>query len=83
MEAAVPGISDNPALFSTVNKDTAELPHELVPFDAPLAQRLSDRAVNILRATEAHELLPCVASTPYHHECPFCPWAMRCSALQL
>ena len=82
MEPTVPGISENPALFTAVNKDTAELHHELVPFDAALAQRLSDRAVNILRATEAHELLPRVASTPDHYECRFCPWAKRCWALQ-
>jgi hypothetical protein len=82
MEATVPGISDNPALFTAINKDTAELHHELVPFDAALAQRLSDRAVNILRATGAHELLPRVASTPDHFECRFCPWAKRCWALQ-
>lgn len=38
MEATVPGISANPALFTAINKDTAELHHELVPFDADLAQ---------------------------------------------
>ena len=75
MEATVPGISENPALFTAVNKDTAELHHELVPFDAALAQRLSDRAVNILRATEAHELLPRIATSPDHFECQRCPWS--------
>jgi hypothetical protein len=53
-----------------------------VPFDAALAQRLSDRAVNILRATEAHELLPRIATSPDHHECRWCPWARRCWAPQ-
>jgi hypothetical protein len=82
MEATVPGISENPALFTAVNKDSAELHHELVPFDAALAQRLSDRAVNILRATEAHELLPRIATSPGHFECQRCPWARRCWSLQ-
>jgi hypothetical protein len=82
MEATVPGISDNPALFTAVNKDTADLHHELVPFDAALAQRLSDRSVNILRATEAHELLPRIATSPDHSECQRCPWARRCWSLQ-
>ena len=41
MEATVPGISSAPALFTAINKDTAELHHELVPFDADLASVLS------------------------------------------
>ena len=78
MEATVPGISANPALFTAINKDTAELHHELVPFDAELAQRMSDRAVRILRATDAGELLPRVAQNRDFFECRFCPWAKRC-----
>ncbi|WP_245824628.1 PD-(D/E)XK nuclease family protein [Pseudoruegeria aquimaris] len=78
MEASVPGISENPALFTAINKDTAELHHELVPFDAELAQRMSDRGVRILRATDAGELLPRVAQNRDFFECRFCPWAERC-----
>ena len=61
MDAAVPGVAANPALFTAINKDTAELHHELVPFDGELAQRMSDRAVRILQATDAGELLPRIA----------------------
>ena len=78
MDAAVPGIAENPALFTAINKDTADLHHELVPFDAALAQRMSDRAVRVLRATDAGELLPRVANQPDHFECRMCPWAQRC-----
>lgn len=78
MDASVPGVADNPALFTAINKDTAELHHELVPFDAELAQRMSDRAVRILAATDAGELLPRVANQADHFECRFCPWAKRC-----
>lgn len=81
MEAQVPGISDSPALFTAINKDTAELHHELVPFDAALAQRMSDRAVRILQATEAGELLPRIAVARDFHECRMCPWADRCWGL--
>ena len=81
MEASVTGISANPALFTAINKDTAELHHELVPFDADLAQRMSDRAVRILRATDAGELLPRVAQNRDFFECRFCPWAERCWGL--
>jgi hypothetical protein len=81
MDAAVPRVADNPALFTAINKDTAELHHELVPFNADLAQRMSDRAVRVLAATDAGELLPRVAAQPDHFECRFCPWAKRCWAL--
>ena len=80
MDAAVPGVADNPALFTAINKDTAELHHELVPFNAELAQRMSDRGVRILAATDAGDLLPRIAAQPDHFECRFCPWAKRCWA---
>jgi hypothetical protein len=78
MDAAIPGVADHPALFTAINKDTAELHHELVPFNAELAQRMSDRAVRILRASDAGELLPRIALATDHFECRFCPWAKRC-----
>lgn len=81
MDAAVPGVADHPALFTAINKDTAELHHELVPFDAELAQRMSDRAVRVLRACDAGDLLPRVATSPDFHECRFCAWAKRCWSL--
>ena len=81
MEAQVPGISQNPALFTAINKDTAELHHELVPFDAALAQRMSDRGVRILQATDAGELLPRIATSRDFHECRMCAWAERCWGL--
>ena len=81
MEATVPGISAAPALFTAINKDTAELHHELVPFDADLAQRMSDRGVRILQATDAGELLPRIAANRDFFECRFCPWAERCWSL--
>ena len=81
MEASVPGISAAPAVFTAINKDTAELHHELVPFDAGLAQRMSDRGVRILQATDAGELLPRVAANRDFFECRFCSWSERCWGL--
>jgi len=81
MEASVPGISAAPAVFTAINKDTAELHHELVPFDAGLAQRMSDRGVRILQATDAGDLLPRVAANRDFFECRFCAWAERCWGL--
>lgn len=81
MEPSVPGISTAPALFSAINKDTAELHHELVPFDAGLAQRMSDRAVRILQATDAGDLLPRIAGSRDFFECRFCAHSGRCWSL--
>ena len=78
MESSVPEISNAPALFTAINKDTAELYHELVPFDAALAQRMSDRAVRILQATDAGDLLPRAANNQDFFECRFCSYADRC-----
>ena len=81
MDAAVPGLASNPALFTAINKDTAELHHELVPFNAELAQRMSDRAVRILSATDSGELLPRIARDRDHFECRMCAYANRCWSL--
>ena len=78
IESTVEGISRNPALFIAINKDTQELWFELVPFDAALAQRASDRAVKIITATEHGELLPRSFSESSHIECKFCSWQDRC-----
>ena len=78
MNASVSGISAAPAVFTAINKDTAEMHHELVPFHADLAQRMSDRGVRILQATDAGELLPRIAANRDFFECRFCAWAARC-----
>ena len=72
------GLTETPALFTAINKDTCEIWHELVPFDAALAQSASDKAVSILRACDAGELLPRHTSDPEHFECRFCAWKARC-----
>lgn len=78
MESAIPGISRNPALFTAINKDSQEIWFELVPFDGGLAQQMSDRAVRVIAASEASELLPRHATTPTHFECKWCAWQDRC-----
>jgi hypothetical protein len=80
MEESVPGIAKTPALLTAINKDTAELYHELVPLDAALAQAASDRGVTILRATEVKETLPRLSTDPDYFECRFCDWKERCWA---
>ncbi|MEA1053369.1 PD-(D/E)XK nuclease family protein [Lamprobacter modestohalophilus] len=68
----------HPALFTAINADTLELYAEAVPFDAALAQRMSDRAVRVITATEAGELLPRGFAQATHLECRFCAYAARC-----
>ena len=49
-------LSENPALFTVVNKNTSEVYYELVPYDQELAQKASDKAVNILTASKAGDI---------------------------
>ncbi len=65
-------------LFSALNKNTQELFHEPVRFDPADAQALSDRAVAILRAVDAQELPPRIATASDHWLCRFCDYVQRC-----
>ena len=82
MEASIPGISQNPALFTAINKDSQEIWFELLPFDGDLAQRMSDRAVRVLAATDAGEVLPRAFHDSTHFECRMCAWQDRCWSLK-
>jgi len=68
----------HPALFTALNADTMEIYAELIPFDAALAQRMSDRGARVIQATEASELLSRAFADPTHFECKFCAYAERC-----
>jgi hypothetical protein len=71
-------LDQHPALFTAVNADTMEIYAESIPFDAALAQRMSDRAARVIHATEAGDLLPRGFTDSTHFECKFCAWAERC-----
>lgn len=68
----------NPALFTVLNADTCERLHFLVPFDARLAQAISDRAVAVIEATRAGELLPRITDDSDDWRCRMCSHRMRC-----
>lgn len=72
------GLHEHPAIFTAVNADSMEIYTEWVPFDAALAQKMSDRAVRVIQATEAGELLPRGFAEASHFECKFCSYAQRC-----
>jgi hypothetical protein len=66
------------ALFTAINKNTQALYHEAVAFDPAQAQALSDKAAEIIRAAEAGELPPRIASASDFHLCRLCPYQRRC-----
>ena len=71
-------LHEHPAIFFSHDTATTEIYTELVPFDAALAQRMSDRAVKVITATEAGELLPRAFHDSTHFECRMCAWQDRC-----
>lgn len=71
-------LAENPALFMATNKDTSELYFELVPFDGAVAQAVSDKAVIILKTTDAGELMPKAFQTSEHFVCKTCRWRKFC-----
>ena len=68
----------NPALITTVNADTCERLHFTVAFDARLAQEAVDRAVMVIEATRAAELLPRFDPTCEDFRCKMCSHLERC-----
>jgi hypothetical protein len=68
----------NPALFTMVNSDTCERLHLLVPFEAKRAQFWSDRAVEIIKATQAGELMARGHKVPSDWRCKCCGHTDRC-----
>lgn len=68
-------------LFVALDKDTQALRYELVPFDPPAAQVLSDKAVAVIRAVQAGEPLPRISDDPEFYVCTRCPYRVRCHAL--
>lgn len=75
------GLTENPALLTALNKDTAQLHHEFIEFDAQSAQHYSDRAVKLLKALEAGETLPRIAHSEDYFVCKSCPFHERCWSL--
>ena len=73
-------VTEHPALFTAVNANTCERLHLQVPFDAERAQAWSDRAVAVIEATRAGELLPRAYDDPQDWRCKMCGHHTRCWA---
>jgi hypothetical protein len=74
-------LTEHPAIFTVNNLDTGEQLHLLVPFDAEEAQRATDLAVQVIKATDAGELLPRPFADESDFRCKFCAFAKRCWSL--
>lgn len=66
------------ALFTATNRDSLALYHEIIVFDPAAAQALSDKAVAVIRAADACELLPRIAAASDFYLCRTCAYAKRC-----
>jgi hypothetical protein len=68
----------DPALVTATNADTCERLHFTVEFDARRAQEASDRAVRVIEATRAGELLPRLDPDLQDFRCKMCSHLERC-----
>ena len=71
-------VAEQPAIFTAFNANTCERVHVLVPFNAEQAQAWSDRAITVIEATRAGELLPRAYDDPKDWRCRMCGHATRC-----
>jgi len=71
-------VAEQPAIFTAFNTNTCERVHVLVPFNSEQAQAWSDRAITVIEATRAGELLPRAYDDPKDWRCRMCGHATRC-----
>ena len=71
-------LTEHPALFTVINKNTSDIYYELVEFDKSLAQKISDRAVDIIKAVESSTMMPRIAHNNDYFTCKMCEFHMTC-----
>jgi hypothetical protein len=71
-------VTENPALVTALDANSCERLHLLLPFNAERAQAWSDRAVSVIEATLAGELLPRAYDDPQDWRCKMCGHRARC-----
>ena len=74
------GLTENPALFTSFNKDTYQLYHERIDFAPNQAGKLIQRGERVLKACKRGALLPRISSNSSYYMCKpsWCPWSVRC-----
>lgn len=81
INAAYLNLTDNPTVFTVTCGDNGQQLHLLIEFDPDGAQMTSDKAVRIVRATQAGELLPRPFKDRSHFICKGCFFVERCWGL--
>ena len=71
-------LTENPCMFTVMNKNNSDIYIELIDFNQNLAQTTSDKAVNILEATKANEILPRIAQNDDFYLCKMCDFYQTC-----
>lgn len=75
------GLTENPTVFTVTCGDDGQQIHLLIDYDAEGAQMTSDKAVRIVKSTQAGELLPRPFKDRSHFICKGCFFAERCWGL--
>lgn len=75
------GLAENPTVFTVTCGDDGQQLHLLIDYDAEGAQMTSDKAVRIVKSTQAGELLPRPFKDKTHFICRGCFFAERCWSL--
>lgn len=76
----MPYMNADATLLTALNADTGEIYAELMPIDQHKAQAASDKAVHILRATRAGDLLPKAGADGDSFPCKWCRFVDECWA---
>lgn len=74
-------LTENPAIFTAINKNDQRLLHEPVDFAPAIAQELSDKGFKIIQACERGVLLPRISNKPDWYKCRWCDWHGRCFSI--
>lgn len=72
------GLTENPTIFTVTCGDDGQQIHHLIDYDAEGAQMTSDKAVRIVTATKAGDLLPRPFKDRTFYICKGCFFADRC-----
>lgn len=72
-------LTEHPALFTVLNKDTSEIYAELVPFNSAACQTASDKGVAVIRASFPEEF-PRIGRDATDFKCKWCDYHDRCWA---
>ena len=74
-------LTDNPAIFTAINKNDCQMVHLPVDFAPAIAQGLSDKGFKVIEACEAGDLLPRLSNDQSFYKCKLCAFNNYCHSL--